>query len=188
MPWPDCAQNDDWAQAEDAYRRAVEAMDELARSWPDAEGLRGFLERQVPFLDQVRRCYDQLNRADDAERLIAPIASVGQIEQRLDDERQRRLRRLGRVGRWILLADVCCTIGLILSQTFVRLAPSHPLAVGEILFVLCTIVAIVFSVLYWLVGLIVPRLRSSGSLVSFILASFPWLALITGLLSTLGTN
>ena len=95
------AQNDDWAQAEVAYRRAVEAMDELARSWPDAEGLRGFLERQVPFLDQVRRCYDQLNRADDAERLIAPIASVGQIEQRLDDERRRQLRRLGRVGRWI---------------------------------------------------------------------------------------
>ena len=69
-----------------------------------------------------------------------------------------RLRRLGRVGRWILLADVCCTIGLILSQTFVRLAPSHPLAVGETLFVLCTFVAIVFSVLYWLIGLIVPCL------------------------------
>ena len=180
-------QDEDWVRAELAYRRAVAAIDELARSCPDAEDRRGFLERQSPLLDEVRRCYHQLNRAEEGERLIAPVISAEHIEQRLDEERRRRLLRLGRVGRWTLLIDVCCAMGLIMSLIFVRFVPTHPLAVGGIFFILCTFFSILLSVLCWLIGLIVPRLRSSCDLVTFILAGFPWLALLTGLVTTLGT-
>jgi hypothetical protein len=75
-----------------------------------------------------------------------------------------------------------------MSLIFVRFVPTHPLAVGGIFFVLCTFFSILLFVLCWLIGLIIPRLRFTCDLVTFILAGFPWLALLAGLVTTLGTN
>jgi hypothetical protein len=176
------AQDGDLVRAELAFRRAIEAIDELAHSWPDADDLRWFLERQSAFLGDVRQFYGDLNRAGEAERLIAPVASVETIEQRLVDDRRHRDRRLARAGRWMLFIDFCCTIGLTLSPAFGKLAPRNPIAVGGVMFVLGTIEAVVFFVLYWVIGLIMPRLRSG--LVTLLFACVPWLSLLASLIST----
>jgi tetratricopeptide (TPR) repeat protein len=179
------AQDHDWERAETAYRRAIEAIDQLAGSWPDAEVQNRFMERQRVFLDQAYHCYQSLNRAQEAERLIAPQLSPERTQQRLDDERRRHDRQRVRAGRWLIVIDAVCVVGSIVVRATFDLKPGHPFFSASTLFALFTFVAVVFFVPYLAIGWIVPRVRDRGAVMMLILAAVPWLAALIFLFSSL---
>jgi hypothetical protein len=172
------SQNEDFVRAELAYRKCFEAINDLAGLWPDVDERRRFLQRKTAFFAEARQCYEVLNRAEEAERLIQAILSPEQIQQRLDDARRLRNRRLFRVGLWIMLVDVACAAGMTGLEAFLRLGPSHLLFQGSVLFVVFTVVAVVLLLSYFAIAWFVPALRRIGGTVIVAIACSPWITLL----------
>jgi hypothetical protein len=173
------AQKADWARAEPAFRRAITAIDAVAKTWPDAEEQHRFLQRQSAFLDEARHCFQALNKSEEADRLIRPVASLEEIQQRLDDAPRLRHRRLLRAGLWMLLVDVVCIPCLLVLGAFL---PAKQLGLHVFvtlsLFVLYTFCTLLYLVFHAAIARFIPRLRNSGGAVILLLALLPWFSLV----------
>jgi tetratricopeptide (TPR) repeat protein len=177
-----CAEIDDWVRAEQHCRRAFAAISELVGQIAHTDERSQFLETQAAFFDELRRCYQSLNRADEAERLIALLTTTEQIQQPDTSRQRQRDRRLLRAGLWLLLIDVCCSLGAIRARAFLEVAPWHPINQCSVLHVVGTIVVVVFLLFFLVIGLFLPGLRAHRGLMIFSIAWIPWGMVVFGLL------
>ncbi len=169
-----CAENGEWVRAEDHCRRAFAAVGELAGQIADNDERSHLLETQSAFFDEARRCYQSLNRADEAELLIAILKTPEQIPPPDTSSQRKRDRRLLRAGLWLLFIDVCCSLGVIGAKAFLDVEPSHPIKQCVALHVVGTIVVNKFVLCYLVIGLFLPGLRAHRGLAVFLIAWIPW--------------
>jgi hypothetical protein len=173
------AQNQDWARAEPAYRRAVTAVSAIVNAWPDRSEQIWFLARHSALLDEARHCLGMLNKSEEAQRLIPVVQSAEEFQQRLADAPRLRHRRLLRAGLWILLVNIIC---IACQIAFVALVADQRggfmLLVAPLLFVLYTSLTALYLLFHAAIGRFIPGLRHSGGAVILILACMPWLSLL----------
>jgi hypothetical protein len=169
-----CAKNDDWLRAEQHCRRAFAAVNELVVQIADTDEQSHFLETQSVFVDEVRRCYQSLNRTDEAERLIALLITPEQIPPPDNSGQRERDSRLLRAGLCLLFIDVCCSLGAIWARALLDVESWHPIKQCVVLHVVGTIVVVVFVLCYMAMGLFLPGLRARRGLMIFSVGWIPW--------------
>jgi hypothetical protein len=172
------ATREDWPRAATCYRKGAQAINSLLTSWPAIDEQRRFLERQASFLDGARRCFLALNEPEEADRLVDPILSAEEIQERVDELHRNRQRRLVRAARLTCFVNMLCMlvtfgIGALLRgdgrRVFYTLA-------GE--FALCTIPVIFYLLFRAALGGAVPRVGYVAGAIFLVLACIPWLTLL----------
>jgi tetratricopeptide (TPR) repeat protein len=171
-------EQEDWDQAEQAYRKAIAAIDSLASSWSDAADRRRFLERQSGLLQEAQGCLEARNKSEEAHRLVDPLRSAEMYSEQLAEAPHRRDQRLLRIGRRIILANgvtIACLVGI-----WGILGGKAGIAVGTLAldFVGFTLNALFYLGFHLVIGRRIPVLRTSGGAVTLILACLPWLILV----------
>jgi hypothetical protein len=176
---------EDRAGAGTAYRRVLEAIGELAAAWADPTEQARFLQRHKALIEEARGGLLAAGRAEDADRLVAPLLDPETARRRTTEALQARDRKLRRTGLRIMVLNVivvCCAIGL-----------SRPLGVGygtlivppALALALFTFAATCYLILDLPIGRLVPRFRSSGGAIILLLAGLPWLSVVFTLLFAL---
>jgi tetratricopeptide (TPR) repeat protein len=166
------------SKAEPAFRAAVAAIHDLAGAWSDPADRSRFVQIQSPCLAEARECLRMLNKEEEAERLIRPLASPADLQPIAAAAAVQRDRRCLRIGVWLILANVVCMVGTI---ALVDVLPPHgSLPVFMLIFgcFLSTGVAAVYLLVRVTVGRLFPALRRNGGAAILMLACLPWLMLV----------
>jgi hypothetical protein len=172
------ARRHDWASAEPAYRKGVEAVVSVLEFWPVAEEQRRFAERQSHFLDEVRECFRALDKPGEAEMLVAPVVAPEERQKKAADAKVARDRRLFRSALRLLLFDFIAAGALLWAYP----GPGAPesAAIATLIFVdlFCIALAATFLLFYGTVGWFFPRVRKRSGANLLSLGLIPWLSAI----------
>jgi tetratricopeptide (TPR) repeat protein len=185
------AEKGDSRNAAIAYRAAVAAIESIASAWSDPADRAGFLERQSGLLTEAGDCLRAVNKPQDAERLVEPLLSIEAFERKMAEVPREHNRRRFRMGLWLMLADVLCSVVLVIAMgaVGVYLGPGRmpPMAFLFLVFEFAafTIFAVAYLFFHATIGRLIPPFRRRAGSVILLLAWLPWTSLIIGPLMSL---
>ena len=176
---------EDWPRAEPAYRRAVDAVVELSNEWVEIPERARFLERHAALVDEARNCLVAQGKAEDANRLGHLIADPEELEHRRREGLQKRYRRLRRLGLRIMAGNLVASLGIIWRVGWSAEPDEGLWVLILMMLVFFTFSGLIYLFCHWMIGLVIPRLRTRGGAILVILACLPWLSAIFLLLMSL---
>jgi hypothetical protein len=169
------ARRGDRAAAWPAYRRVLASIVEIADSWADpAESVR-FLDRHRGLAEEARLCLASLGRAEEADRLVAPILAPENPMGRRAEAVRLRDRRLRGIGLRIMLVNVVVLAFAAWAVLSLPARDAVPFFVLAMLLALFTLTGALYLAFDLTLGRLVPLLRGTGGAVILILACCPWL-------------
>jgi hypothetical protein len=171
----------DWARADEDYRRALAAIDELVGEFSDAGERSRFVGKQTVLFDEARRCFEALGRSDEAERLIAPIVSPEELARRLAEDARQRDRRLVHAGVWLLFIDACCAVGAICARAVFELEPVHALNEIGLPFVIGAVGIALYLPLHFMISMLSRSMRAQRGFLLVCIGLIPWIVLLLSL-------
>ncbi len=170
------AARDDWADAAPLYRRAMEAVASLAKSWNVPGERARFLESRAALLEEAREALRMTGGdPDEAERLIPKAGPPTPADL---EARDRRLRR---VGYRVLVVNAACAAGVIWLGAEVGLRAFGVFVVVPLAFTLFTAAGVGYLAFDRTVGRFIPPLRRSGGAVILMMGGMAWLCAIMAL-------
>jgi hypothetical protein len=185
------AQRGDSRNAAPSFQAAASAIESIASAWNDPADRAEFLNRQSGLLTEAANCLRAINKPQDAARLVEPLLSIEAFERKMAEAPRERNRRRFRIGLWLILADVLCSVVFIIAigAVGVYLGPGRmPPMVFLLLvfgFAAFTIVTVAYLVFHVTIGRLIPPLRGRGGSVILALSCLPWMSLIIAPLMTL---
>jgi hypothetical protein len=167
-----------WPAAELAYRRAIEAVGQVADLWADTSERARFVQKHTCLIEEACACLVNQDKAAEAEALTTPLLNTDLVRSRPDEARAARNRRLRRAGLRIMALNAvvsACTIGVALNleMRYQRILGPPALVVA-----LLTITSAIYLLFELAVGRLVPVFRSMGGAVILLLVCLPWLSVV----------